>query len=65
MEYILAERCMHHQEEPYVRPCMSQVRWLARGNLDTNPITIKPETVSLVAEQFPGFPALPLGSPSQ
>ena len=32
LESILAERCEHHQE------------WLARDNLETNQITIKPET---------------------
>ena len=31
---------------------------LARENPGTNPITIKPETVSHVAESFPRFPYL-------
>ena len=30
----------------------SESERLARGNLETNPITVKPETASLVAEQF-------------
>ena len=30
----------------------SESEWLAKDNLETNPITIKPETVSHVAEQF-------------
>ena len=29
-----------------------QARWLARDNVETNPITIKPEAVSHVAEHF-------------
>ena len=33
--------------------------WLAKDNLETNPITIKPETVSHVAEQFSWFPYSP------
>ena len=32
--------------------------WLARDNPETNPITIKPETASQVAEQFPWVPLL-------
>ena len=40
----------------------SQSEWLARGNLETNPITIKPETASHVAEQFSWVP-LPSCSP--
>ena len=42
--------------------------WLARDNLETNPMTIKPETVSQMAEQFSWVPsprALPPGAPSQ
>ena len=42
--------------------------WLARDNLETNPITIQCETVSLVAEQLSWVPysaALPPGHPSQ
>ena len=44
----------------------SQSEWLARGNLETNPITIKPETASHVAEQFSWVPlprCSPLGHP--
>jgi len=48
---ILAEQGMHHQEG-----------WLAKDNLKTNSITIKPETVSHVAEQFSWVP-LPYCSP--
>ena len=58
MLHILAERCTHHQEGPWVRLDLSQVRWLARDNLETNPITIKPKTASRMAEQFPGSPGL-------
>ena len=36
--------------------------WLARDNLETNPITINPQTVSQVAELFSWFP-LPYFSP--
>ena len=36
--------------------------WLARDNPETNPITIKPETASRMAEQFSWFP-LPSCSP--
>ena len=41
---ISAEQCVCHQEGPWVK-------WLARENLETNPITIKPETSSHMAEQ--------------
>ena len=34
----------------------SESEWLAKDNLETNPITIKPETVSHVAEQSSWFP---------
>ena len=34
----------------------SEWEWLAKDNLETNPITIKPETVSHVAEQFSWVP---------
>ena len=50
LEPVLAERCVCHQEGPQVRPNMSQTRWLGRDNLETNPLTIKPETVNHVAE---------------
>ena len=33
-------------------PNMDQARWLARDNLETNLIAIKPETVGHVTEQF-------------
>ena len=62
LESILAERYMHHQEGPCFRPNMSQARWLARDNPETNSIIIKLETVSHVAEQFSWFP-LPCRSP--
>ena len=41
-----------HQEGPWVS------EWLARNNLETNPITIKPETASHMAEQFSWVPLL-------
>ena len=34
----------------------SKSKWLARDNPETNPITIKPETASHVAEQFSWVP---------
>ena len=40
----------------------SESEWLAKDNLETNPITIKPETVSHVAELFSWVP-LPYCSP--
>ena len=40
----------------------SELEWLAKNNLETNPITIKPETASYVAEQFSWVP-LPYCSP--
>ena len=40
----------------------SELEWLAKDNLETNPITIKPETVSHVAELFSWVP-LPYCSP--
>ena len=55
---ILAERGTCHQEGPWVRPNMGQAKWLARDNPETNPITIKPETSSNVAEQFSWVPFL-------
>ena len=45
-----------------------EVEWLAKDNLGTNPITIKPEIVSHVAEPFFWFPWLacsPPGHPFQ
>ena len=53
---ILAERCLHHQEGPWIKPSMSWARWLARDNSETNPIPIKPETVNHMAEQYSGVP---------
>ena len=41
----------------------SESDWLAKGNLETNPITIKPETASHMAELFSWVP-LPYYSPS-
>ena len=54
---ILAEQGLHHQEGLWVR-------WLAKDNSETNPITIKPEAVSpsQVAELFSWVP-LPHCSP--
>ena len=49
LESILAG-CVYHQEGPWVR-------MLARDNLETNPITIIPETVSHVAEQSSWVPS--------
>ena len=46
-----------HQEGPWVS------EWLARNNLETNPITIKPETASHMAEQFSWVP-VPYCSPA-
>ena len=40
----------------------SESEWLAKDNPETNPITIKPETVSHMAEQFSWVP-LPYCSP--
>ena len=40
----------------------SESEWLAKDSLETNPITIKPETVSHVAEQF-SWVLLPYCSP--
>ena len=40
----------------------SELEWLAKDHLETNPITIKPETVSHTAEQFSWVP-LPYCSP--
>ena len=37
---------------------VGQAKWLARDNSETNPITIKPETVSHAAEQFSWVPLL-------
>ena len=52
---ILAEQGVHHQEE------LESV-WLAKDNPETNPIIIKPETVSHVTELFSWVP-LPSCSP--
>ena len=49
---VLAKRCAHHHEGPWARPSVGPVKPLARDNLEMNPIPIKPETVSHVAEQF-------------
>ena len=48
------EMCMSSQRT--LSQTTGQARWLARGNLETNPITIKPETVSHMAEQFSWVP---------
>ena len=52
---ILAERCVRHQERLLIRV-------IGRDHLETNPITIKPETASHEAEQFFWVP-LPYCSP--
>ena len=50
LESILAEWCWAtRKEEP-------ESEWLARDNLETNPITINSETVSHLAEQFSWLP---------
>ena len=36
----------------------SQSKWLAKDNLEINPITVKPQTASQVAEQFSWVPFL-------
>ena len=43
-------------------PGKTQLEWLAKDHMETNPITIKPETVSHAAEQFSWVP-LPYCSP--
>ena len=43
-------------------PGKTESEWLAKNNLETNPITIKPKTASHVAEQFSWVP-LPYCSP--
>ena len=55
LEFLLVERCMHHQKDR-VRPNMSRGRELAKDNLKTNPITIKSKRVSHIAEQFSWVP---------
>jgi len=52
----LVKQGLHHQEGLWVR-------WLAKDNPETNPITIKPGTASHVAELFSWVP-LPSCSPS-
>ena len=49
LESILAERCVHHWEGPWITPNMGQAQWLARDNPETNLIAIKPETASHLA----------------
>ena len=47
-------------------PGKTELEWLAKDHPETNPITIKPETASHVAEQFSWFPlpyCSPLGCP--
>ena len=55
LEPILAEWWMHHQEGPWVRVT-------GQGQPRTNPITIKPDTASHMAEQFSWIP-LPSSPP--
>ena len=45
-----------------VPPGKTELEWLAKDNPETNPMTIKPETASHVAEQFSWVP-LPCCSP--
>ena len=52
---ILAEQCVCHRKD-------SELERLAKDHPETNPITIKPETVSHVAELFSWVP-LPYCSP--
>ena len=52
LESILAERYAWRLEGPWVRPNTGWAREVARDNLETNPIPIKPETESHMAEQF-------------
>ena len=52
---ILPEQCVRHQERLWIR-------MLAKDHPETNPITIKPETASHMAEQFSWVP-LPYCSP--
>ena len=42
------------REDPESGQIWAQVRCLARDNLETNSITMKPETVSYMVEQFSG-----------
>ena len=55
LESILAERCMLPGRT--LSQTVNQARWLAGDNLETNPITIKPETRSHVAEQLSWVPS--------
>ena len=48
LEYILVEQCTTRKDP--------ESEWLARDNLETNPITIKPETASHEAELFSWIP---------
>ena len=52
---FLAEQGVHHRKD-------SESEWLAKDNLEANPITIKPKTLSHVAELFSWVP-LPYWSP--
>ena len=56
LESILADRCTCHWKGSWARQCKGQVRWLARDKPETNPIPIKSESVSHVAEQFSWVP---------
>ena len=50
---FLAEQGMHRRKD-------SESEWLAKDNLEANPITIKPKTLSHEAELFSWVP-LPTG----
>ena len=63
----MTERCAYNQEGYWVRPNIGQARWLTRHNPATNPIAIKPKTVSHTADWFSWVPhpaALRSGTPS-
>ena len=53
---------MHMPPGRTLSQTMGQARWLTRDNPEINPITIKPKTVSRMAEQFSWVP-LPCCSP--
>ena len=55
LESILAEWCTGHRKDPE-SPNTGQARWLTRDNSDSNSITIKPETVSHIAELVSSVP---------
>ena len=52
LKCVLAERFMGHQGGPWADQVRAEARCLVRDNPENNPIPIKPETSSHVAEQF-------------